>query len=158
MAYCPMCNGQMGQMDLACARCGYTFPPSTPAHATASTRARFGIRFLFFLMVLTATTFSICSCLADHRWVLAPAILVTGILIWHARKVAYAVLPGLVLGFAIGIVLSGAANPIDKLGTGLWAATLGCPINAICKGFVRSGLVALIASIVSTLVMANVGH
>jgi hypothetical protein len=27
MAYCPKCNGEMGQQDLVCPHCGYDFPP-----------------------------------------------------------------------------------------------------------------------------------
>ena len=81
---------------------------------------------------------------------------VTGLLIWHARKVPYAVLPGVAIGFAVGIVLNLAVKPIDKLGTGVWAATIGCPVNAICKGFVKSGLLALIVGIASTLLVVEI--
>lgn len=27
MAYCPKCNGEMGQQDAVCPHCGYDFPP-----------------------------------------------------------------------------------------------------------------------------------
>lgn len=27
MAYCPKCNGEMGQEDVVCPHCGYDFPP-----------------------------------------------------------------------------------------------------------------------------------
>ena len=156
MAYCPKCNGEMGQRDAVCPHCRYSFPPLAVTPASIPFRTQFSIRFLFFLIGLTAIVFSICSCLND--WVLVPALFVTGLLIWHARKVSYAVLPGLAIGFAVGLALNLAIDPIDKLGTGVWIATIGCPINAICKGFATSGLVALIVGIASTILVVKLTH
>jgi hypothetical protein len=81
-------------------------------------------------------------------------LFITGILIWHARKVPYAVLPGFLIGFAVGLALNLAIRPEDKIGTGLWIATIGCPINAMFKGFPKSGLLALLGGIASTTAMA----
>ena len=108
-------------------------------------------------MGLTAIVFSICLCLTA-TWYLAPAMFVTGLLIWYAREVPYAVLPGLAIGFAVGTVLALSRDPIVKLGCGVWIATIGCPINAICKGFAKSGLVALLVGIASTILLASFGR
>ncbi len=151
-AFCPKCKGVMGQLDAACPHCGYMVPPDPlPPNYDVQSR-QFGIRFLFYLMGLTAFACSTCSCL--HCWEFAPALFFTGVLIWHARKVRYAVLPGLAIGFMVGIALNLAVDPKDKIATGVWIATIGCPINAICKGFQKSGLIALLGGIASVIAMA----
>ncbi len=144
----------MGQLHAVCPHCGYTFPPILhPPNYDVLSR-QFGIRFLFYLMGLTAFVGSTCSCLGKHSWILAPALFITGLLVWHARKVRYAVLPGLAIGFMVGLALNLAIDPKDKIATGVWIATIGCPINAMFKGFPTSGLIALLGGIASMIAIA----
>jgi hypothetical protein len=153
-AFCPKCKGVMGQLEAVCPHCGYNFPPDPPPPDYDVLSRQFGIRFLFYLMGLTSFVGSTCSCLGRHSWILAPALFITGLLVWHARKFPYAVLPGLAIGFAIGLALNLAVDPKDKIATGVWIATIGCPLNAMFNGFPKSGFLALLGGIASSIATA----
>ena len=42
-AFCPKCNGQMGQMDAKCPHCGYDFPTTEPGAHLLSLWAWFAL-------------------------------------------------------------------------------------------------------------------
>jgi hypothetical protein len=149
-AYCPRCKAAIGQLDAKCPGCGYDFPsPPSPPDPDAITY-QFDIRFLFYLMVLTAAVCSACSMLGHTAWILALPMFISGILIWRTRRVHYAVFPGLSIGFLIGSALTQSNDPLSKIEGGVFVACVfGCPLNAWFKGFPKSGCLAIVLGIVS---------
>ncbi len=154
-AFCPKCRSAMGQTDIVCPNCGYNFPPDPPPPDVDAITYQFDIRLLFYLMVLTALIGSACRLLGRGAWLFAGPMFVSGILIWRTRKVRYAALPGLAIGFAVGELLTLSADPLDRVFGGICLATIiGCPINAWLKGFPRSGCLAIVLGIASMFITA----
>ena len=94
----------------------------------------------FFIIVFFCVT-TICHAL--QNWSLAPQLILSGVLLWHTRHDIYAVLPGFLLGFIIGIITSAGIGPASGISCGIFCGTIGVPINVICRGFWRSGIMAL---------------
>ena len=113
-------------------------------------KLQYDIRFLFFLMGLTACVCSICFLLGRNNWAVAPSLFIDGLVFWISRRKLYLVLPGFVVGFVFGLVLNLASKPADVIATGLWVAAYGVPVFLICTGHYKIGLAALVAMIVST--------
>jgi hypothetical protein len=128
--------------------------PMTPTGR--SFKVQCDIRFAFFLLGLAACACSICFLLGRNNWALAPSLFIDGLVFWTTRGRRYSVLPGLIIGFIVGIVLNLAVTPADIMATGLWCATFGVLINAICIGYWRTGLFALIGVIASSYVMVSI--
>jgi hypothetical protein len=84
----------------------------------------------------------VCFCLGE--WLLAPQLAICGVLFWHTRHDPNATLPGFIIGFVIGVITSAGTAAI---GCGFFAGTVGVPMNAICRGFWRSGATALVAMV-----------
>ena len=101
-AFCPKCRSTMGQTDIVCPNCGYNFPPDPPPPDVDAVTYQFDIRLLFYLMGLTALIGSTGRLLGRAAWPFAGPMFICGVLIWRMRKVRYAALPGLAVGFAVG--------------------------------------------------------
>ena len=144
----------MGQTDVVCPNCGYNFPPDPPPSDVDAITYQFDIRLLFYLMALTALIGSTCRLLGRVAFLAGP-MFVSGVLIWRTRKVRYAALPGLALGFVTGAILTLSRDPLDRIEVGIYLATaIGCPINAWLRGFPKSGCLAIVLSIASVFIAA----
>jgi hypothetical protein len=86
-------------------------------------------------------------------WVLAPPLVIAGLLFWHTRKKWYATMPGLLIGAVFGFVTIRSRQPDVVFGAVLFVGALGGMINAICTGFFLSGLAALLSTFVSLQLM-----
>ena len=82
----------------------------------------------------------ICASLDD--WLLAPFLGVYAALVWHTQRDLYATQPGFVIGFLLGLLVSGGIGPAAEIGTGLLCGAILAPFNAICRGFRGAGVAA----------------
>jgi hypothetical protein len=106
-------------------------------------------------MGLTAFVCATCRLLGNLAWPLAAPMFISGLLIWRTRKVRYAALPGLAIGFVVGATLTLSLDPLVKIGGGIWLATIiGCPLNAWIKGFPKLGCSSLVLAIASMIAAA----
>jgi hypothetical protein len=149
-AYCPNCKSAIGQLDAKCPNCGYDFPPPPPPPDPDAITYQFDLRFLFYLMALTAIVCSVCRMLGQDAWLLAGPMFLTGLLIWRTRREPYAAIPGLLIAFLIGALFSSSVDALGTIVGGLMLATMiGCPLNAWLKGFPRSGCLAFLLSLLT---------
>jgi membrane associated rhomboid family serine protease len=96
---------------------------------------------------------------AIHTWIAAPLIAIFGLLFWRTRRQNYACLPGLAIGFVLGVLLvdvdleafGPAAGIVYE---GALGGTIGAGINVILKEDHRvSGLAAIVAAVVYCLLL-----
>ena len=99
MAYCPKCQSETD--DRICPHCGHDVA-STETAPEGKVKFQFGLRFLFFLMTLTAIACAISKAMGIGCP--APLIVVAALLFWRTRRAKYACLPGLIVGFAVAAV------------------------------------------------------
>jgi hypothetical protein len=77
-------------------------------------------------------------------FLLAPLMAIFAALWWHTRRDIYAVLPGFGVGFFIGVVFSSGVGLAATIYCGLFLSSIGASLNALCRGFWRFGIAALI--------------
>jgi hypothetical protein len=159
MAFCPVCKGTMAPLEAVCPHCGYNFPPEPTLPNSDTISSQFDIRLLFYLMGLTAFVCTVCRLLDHDSWLLVIPMYLCGFLIWRTRKVRYAALPGLTIGFVVGVALTLSRDPIVRIWGGIWiGTTIGCPINAWLKGFPRWGCLTLVLGIGSMWIAAMISQ
>jgi len=146
LAYCPRCKNEIN--DRICPHCGYDLQVEIARRGKF--KLQFGLPFLFFLMGLTAVACTISK--AIESWQPAPLIFVNGLLFWRTRRDIYACLPGLVLGFAVGLLIT-HATPEYAVVFSLMFATACAGLNAQLRGYRASGTAAFIASAWYMLIM-----
>jgi hypothetical protein len=153
MANCPKCQSETD--DRTCPHCGHDVA-STETAPQGKFRFQFGLRFLFFLMTLTAVVCAISKAL--DNWRPAPLMVVAALLFWRSRRAKYAFFPGFAVGLAYGLfVISRKSLPADKYAMALFlCGTLLAGVNAMFQGeYRRSGLVAMVAAVAYCLIPAG---
>ncbi len=84
-------------------------------------------------------------CFGFRDWTLFVPVLISAALMCHTRRVPYATVPGFTIGFVLGMEMSFGTSPAAIGLCGLCIAVFAVPLNAICRGFWRSGAAALLA-------------
>ncbi len=142
MANCPQCQSEID--DGVCPKCGDDLQPK--AAREGKPRFQFGLRFLFFLMCLTAFACAISKIV--EIWKPAPLIIVAGLLFWRTRRAKYAFFPGFGFGVVIGVMLLAWRCDFGVY-IGAFLGAILASLNAIVQGdYPSSGFVALVASVV----------
>ncbi len=148
MDHCPKCQSEIN--DGICPNCGHDVS-STETAPEEKAKFQFGLRFLFFLITMTAVVCGISKAL--DNWFAAPLIVVNGLLFWRTRRSKYACLPGFALGLAFGWLITLYGMPGYENAVRLGFATIGAGTNAQLKGYRKSGYVALVAAYLYMVIM-----
>ena len=83
----------------------------------------------------------------DGDWFVAFQLAIAELLAWHTRRDPYATLPGFVIGYIVGDLMSSGIGPDAALRCGVCVGTFGVVLNAICRGFWLAGAVAILAMV-----------
>ena len=145
MAYCPKCQSEVN--DRTCPHCGHDVL-STETAPEGKFRFQFDLRFLFFLMTLTAVVCAISK--AVGSWWPAPLIAVAALMFWRMRQRAKRrCLIGMGIGVLCGMLLFAYPNlNLHKADSvvffGALFAAIGAGASAIGrKDYHKNGVVAM---------------
>jgi hypothetical protein len=138
--------------DRTCPHCGHDVALTETAPQRKN-EFQFGLRFLFFLVGVTALACAVSK--AVDSWLPAPLILVAALLFWRTRRDKFACLPGFVVGAAfLWLLMPSSPDPLYPVMDSMICGTLLAGVNAMLRGGYRlSGLVATIATMVYVLII-----